>query len=237
MRKLILAAGLSLAAIAPANAATVLNDNFDGENGGNTALQYTGFANFNVVSTGVDIVKNGDFGIACSGICIDLDGSPGPGGILSTASYNFNAGDLVRLTYDVGGSQRGGSNDSFDVRYFFASSTTLLNAGSSFGGGPDQIDFASITGTDYSNGFNVNANDPFSTNSIFFTAANAGSLTFQFASGSADNVGPLLDNIVLDVSAPVPEPATWAMMIFGFGLIGSAMRRRRNVAVKGLSFG
>ncbi|QMW24460.1 PEP-CTERM sorting domain-containing protein [Sandaracinobacteroides saxicola] len=25
----------------------------------------------------------------------------------------------------------------------------------------------------------------------------------------------------------VPEPATWAMMIIGFGLVGSAMRRQR----------
>lgn len=30
----------------------------------------------------------------------------------------------------------------------------------------------------------------------------------------------------------VPEPATWAFMIFGFGAIGGAMRRRRNVNVK-----
>lgn len=28
-------------------------------------------------------------------------------------------------------------------------------------------------------------------------------------------------------AAPVPEPATWAMMILGFGLIGAAMRRKR----------
>ena len=27
--------------------------------------------------------------------------------------------------------------------------------------------------------------------------------------------------------APIPEPASWAMMITGFGLVGSAMRRRR----------
>ena len=31
------------------------------------------------------------------------------------------------------------------------------------------------------------------------------------------------------VSAAVPEPATWAMMILGFGLIGFAARRRRSV--------
>jgi hypothetical protein len=36
-----------------------------------------------------------------------------------------------------------------------------------------------------------------------------------------------LDNIA--VSA-VPEPATWAMMIAGFGLMGSALRRRRQLA-------
>ncbi len=29
----------------------------------------------------------------------------------------------------------------------------------------------------------------------------------------------------------VPEPATWAMMIIGFGLIGSTIRRRNRVAL------
>lgn len=33
------------------------------------------------------------------------------------------------------------------------------------------------------------------------------------------------DNYVVTVSA-IPEPATWAMMIGGFGLVGGAMRRR-----------
>jgi hypothetical protein len=28
--------------------------------------------------------------------------------------------------------------------------------------------------------------------------------------------------------APVPEPATWAMMVGGFGLVGGAMRRRKS---------
>jgi len=31
--------------------------------------------------------------------------------------------------------------------------------------------------------------------------------------------------------APVPEPATWAMMLLGFGAIGVAMRRRRRPAL------
>lgn len=35
----------------------------------------------------------------------------------------------------------------------------------------------------------------------------------------------------LTSGAAVPEPATWAMMIAGFGLAGAALRRRREVAV------
>ncbi|PZU06109.1 PEPxxWA-CTERM sorting domain-containing protein [Sphingomonas sp.] len=45
-----------------------------------------------------------------------------------------------------------------------------------------------------------------------------------------------LDNIAFDVreasAAPVPEPATWAMMVGGFGLIGSALRRRKAVTMR-----
>ncbi len=32
-------------------------------------------------------------------------------------------------------------------------------------------------------------------------------------------------NLIVSSSA-VPEPATWAMMILGFGMVGSGMRRR-----------
>ncbi len=34
------------------------------------------------------------------------------------------------------------------------------------------------------------------------------------------------------VAAAVPEPASWAMMIVGFGAVGFAMRRRRKMAVR-----
>ncbi|MBB3348859.1 hypothetical protein FHY02_003341 [Sphingomonas sp. BK069] len=33
------------------------------------------------------------------------------------------------------------------------------------------------------------------------------------------------DNLAAGVSQAVPEPATWGMMILGFGAIGAAMRR------------
>lgn len=42
-----------------------------------------------------------------------------------------------------------------------------------------------------------------------------------------------LDNItVTDIgTAAVPEPATWAMMLVGLGMVGAAVRRRQKVAV------
>lgn len=36
-----------------------------------------------------------------------------------------------------------------------------------------------------------------------------------------------LDNIVLSTASAVPEPATWALMIVGFGLVGMALRRAK----------
>lgn len=46
----------------------------------------------------------------------------------------------------------------------------------------------------------------------------SGTLTFQYE--TADVVNPA-----------IPEPASWAMMISGFGLVGGAMRRRNSVKV------
>ncbi|QMW24588.1 PEP-CTERM sorting domain-containing protein [Sandaracinobacteroides saxicola] len=47
--------------------------------------------------------------------------------------------------------------------------------------------------------------------------------------GGANFVG--YDNITFGSATPgIPEPATWAMMIIGFGMVGSALRRRTAVA-------
>lgn len=37
------------------------------------------------------------------------------------------------------------------------------------------------------------------------------------------------DCLVLRTVAAVPEPANWAMMIGGFGLIGAELRRRKGI--------
>lgn len=49
--------------------------------------------------------------------------------------------------------------------------------------------------------------------------------------GSGSGLGTLVPGGDLDPSGdPVPEPASWALLIAGFGLTGAAMRRRRVIA-------
>jgi hypothetical protein len=222
-------AALALASIGSAHAATVLSDSFNTEAGGGNALNYNAFANFNVIGQ-VDVVApaNG-FGITAPSSVVDLDGTSGPGAIESKLAYAFNAGDLVTLSLVAGGAQRGSQTDDLFVRLLFGASQQANN----------------LTGTGYFNGafgnvvinptftlpVNIAGSAPFGPAALSFVAGSAGSFKFQIGTNSGNNIGPLLDSVQLDIGAgAVPEPATWAMMIAGFGLAGTAMRRRRSAA-------
>jgi hypothetical protein len=52
-----------------------------------------------------------------------------------------------------------------------------------------------------------------------------GTQTIALAATIPGNAGVFFDNV--SVSGAVPEPASWALMIGGFGLTGAALRRRR----------
>lgn len=45
------------------------------------------------------------------------------------------------------------------------------------------------------------------------------------------DVGIRISGTPVSISAPVPEPGTWAMMLLGFGFVGGAMRARRRQKV------
>jgi len=70
-----------------------------------------------------------------------------------------------------------------------------------------------------------------SENTVQFTAQAGQKLIFR-AGGTSDSLGGYLDNIKLDQVSAVPEPSTWMMMLFGFGLVGFSMRRRQKNAVR-----
>jgi hypothetical protein len=61
----------------------------------------------------------------------------------------------------------------------------------------------------------------------FFNFGNLGNTTGFDADGSAR---ALVDWKITYANGAVPEPASWAMLIAGFGLVGGAARRRRAIA-------
>ena len=78
--------------------------------------------------------------------------------------------------------------------------------------------FPFFSGNTNVSGFSIGAGSGFGSGYTGYAdylrvATNAGATTFNFELASA--------------TAAVPEPATWAMMIAGFGLVGGAMRRRK----------
>jgi hypothetical protein len=58
----------------------------------------------------------------------------------------------------------------------------------------------------------------------YFSGINA---TFNTDRGSVTITQAVNGTFAASVAGAVPEPATWAMMIGGFGMVGGAMRRRR----------
>ncbi|KQS01519.1 hypothetical protein ASG11_17855 [Sphingomonas sp. Leaf357] len=75
-----------------------------------------------------------------------------------------------------------------------------------------------LANNDATGSFSFRAGDPFS---------NRYGLMFgQFDSFQITGSGDLMTPVILATS-PLPETATWAMMIAGFGMMGAAMRTRR----------
>lgn len=230
-----LAAVIGSGAASRAGATTIFNDNFDEElipAGSTWIMNDNSFTNFNVVGGGtVDLLTAGNpFGLTGSGTnssgnFVDLDGSTDHGGFLQTKqAFSFNAGDTVTLSVDVGGNERSGTDGLF-AGFQFAGAPAITNLTAS-GLGNFTMANDQILGT-----AQLASTAPFQTYSISFTAISAGSINALVGTDSADNVGPLLDHVILsDLSTAVPEPAAWAFLITGFGAIGALMRRDRRRA-------
>lgn len=201
MRKsLMLAVAVAvLAVLIPASpASALLIDNFNTENGGSGALNYAGFANWDVTGGGtVDLIGVGtafDF-YPGHGLYVDLDGTSGNAGTLSLKSSvgPFTAGNYV-LTFLLGGSTRGDTN-TVDVVVGGASQSFTLGSG-----------------------------DPLALRTIPFNLAANGPLNLTFHNLGGDNIGLILDDVSVDA---VPEPATLVLLGSGLTALALRRRRRQ----------
>lgn len=230
MARQLISALVAAAIAVPAQAGVVYSNNFDAENGGNTALNYNSFNGLTVSNGTVDLVKSGDYGIICAGgagACVDLDGSTSDSGLVSSNSYSFDVGDIVALSLLFSGNQRGASADSFSMTFLFGAPVSgdygIL---SSFAGDLDFGTFTNQTSLTVTIS-NIAADFAMTDLTFYFDPTNAGSTTFALQDGGNDNIGVVIDNLALSVGGPVPEPGTWMMMLAGFGLIGFAVRRAK----------
>jgi hypothetical protein len=230
----VLAATLAAMAALSAGAAqatTLVFDDFESY-GATSHLNFTGFTGLTVTGGTVDYVHEPEYGLSTpygSGM-VDLDGSTLDGGVLHSATFNAHAGDVITFEFDASGNQRNGATD--DLQFGFNGSG-LLFTDISFQSPDHSNTFADGTYFLASDFVFPGATTPWGHYTFSFTAGNAGQFSAFVGTTSADNIGPVIDNFSLTTTGggAAPEPATWAMLIIGFGGVGSALRRRRRLAL------
>jgi hypothetical protein len=216
LHKLIFAAAIAMAAL-PAQAAIVVDKSVDvlsmpaGFNATNAANSQNFLVRFTLGSattlTGASIYSAGSFVSLGDGVLIkfrnDVEGGPD---LSNFAALNSS---LSLINSD-------GASSNPTIQQLYASFTPLaLSAGTYWfgmsGSTSDigwEIDFGSATGTP---AWQLSAD------SLQFAFGPTAALSFRLYDGA-----PL--------GGAVPEPASWAMLIAGFGLTGATLRRRRQMA-------
>jgi hypothetical protein len=211
--KYAMAVAMALAASAiaePASAGTtIFSEDF---NGATPQTYYAGgkVGQFTIDSGDLDVIGdlNGSF-FGCpdgpGNNCVDTNGNH-PSSISTV--LDLVAGNTYRVSFDLAGN---GPRDS-----------GIYTLGSSLGTSGLQT-------------FSIAPGAPYAAQFFDYVATTTGATTLTFASQTNDSPGywgPIIDNVRVEdmtVPAAVPEPATWAMMLVGFGAVGSSLRRRRPI--------
>lgn len=186
-----------------------------------------------------------------------IDGS---GGFAANAFGSFTLSAGEQLGIRVGGQGGGGATTSDggggSFVYIIASNTLLLAGGGGGGSYVGADDYGWIFGGGAGNGGTSSSALTESGGSVAgvdgqggsccggYSHGGSGGLSFlnlstadgYYANGSISLAGARGDGSVVitpaSLAAAVPEPASWAMMITGFGAVGSVMRRRAKAVTR-----
>ncbi|MFT3689521.1 hypothetical protein [Paenirhodobacter sp.] len=197
-----------------AQAATVFADDFE-VIGKGQKKNFNNFPNFTVSDGSVDYIRTGTYQLSCAGGtggCVDLDGSTGKAGVMTSSLFAIEAGSSYTISFDLSGNGRGQKREGAR--------------------GVDAVSFG-ITGGLFSGSIGDIAWDQgFNTYSYTFEAATSGMFAFYIGAAGGDYYAPLLDNVLITSAAPadvpaVPLPATLPLLA---GAIGAAALWRRKRA-------
>ena len=182
-----------------------------------------------VVSGSDDDGIFGPFGANLSGRPYDLriTVNSATGGTVAGAPYIFSLGGSggnaplqVRLKI---GSNSYTLNDFGNTLSYFSASDPL-----------DHVDFTS-GGSNYLFSFGSSNSSGYYNALTYGRPNSGGSNGFRATLGDADDTILRLGAAVVPTISGAPEPATWAMLLGGFGLCGAALRRRSRPLRPGLA--
>ena len=158
--------------------------------------------------SGTECSGQGGFSNCYASASGTTQGQPNGGGSAAVFKYNFGGATEVSSLYpSITGSE-------FVIN--LATNTNVLSFSYTAGANDPSIHYVAVK---QANGFalfyDANPITSGSFNLSDYFKKNPGYSHITFFNGSASTPGP------------VPEPATWAMMIGGFALIGASLRRRK----------
>lgn len=167
---------------------------------------------------GIDYGSSATLGVSynAGGTATSLRAYVGYSTATSGGAVNFGPGADNTLFSEIIFTPTAGNLVSFRGLDFFPGSATQVIYAFEVRDAANNL-IASASGSSSPGSFNPN------------TAYFSGPLTLRFSNTSG---GLVIDNVRVDVigsaTSGVPEPATWGMMLAGFGVIGAALRRRRD---------
>lgn len=241
MQKFLILAAAAAAFSAPASATQLLiNGDFEtGDFTGWTAIAFSGSSgslNISTPGTNTPISGFATAGNANGGRFYAVTDQGGPGAYSLAQSFVVPTGtSSLILDFDFFANNQAGvtivSPNGLDpfIDANQHSRVDLLVAGASaFSTTPGDI-----LGTFYLGSDSFSTPNPFTHYSIDISSLVTAGQTYQIRFAEADNqffFQTGIDNVLVHART-VPEPASWAMMIAGFGLVGGAMRRRARTTV------